>query len=84
MLADGGIADLEPEEVDRADHRRLQHREPREQPHSRRRQQAADADAEEAGEQDEVREVGQQPDVGRHPANERDFEEEDEERGEED
>ena len=50
----------------------------------RRREQAADADAEEAREQDEVREVRQQPDVRRHPADQRDFEEEDEEGREED
>ena len=56
------------------------------QTNSRRREgamQAADADAEKAREEDEVGEVGQQPDVGRHPANERDFEEENEKGGEE-
>ena len=51
---------------------------------ARRGEQAADADAEERRQQDEVREIRQQPDVRRHPADERDLQEQDEERREED
>ena len=45
----------------------------------KRREQAADADPEEARQQDEVREVREQADVGRHPPDQRDLEEQDEE-----
>ena len=76
--------DLEPEEVDDGDDDRLEEREPGEQPHPRRGEQAADADAEERRQQDEVREIRQQPDVRRHPADQRDLQEQDEERREED
>ena len=77
--------DLEPERVDRADHRR--HQRP-----GTTRTAATRAGAsrqptpmpEKAGEQDEIREVRQQPDVGRHPADESDLDEQDEEGGEED
>src|SRR5262249_25410136 len=49
-----------------------------------RREQAADADPKERGQEDEVREVRQQPDVGRHPPDQNDFDEQNEERREED
>ena len=72
--------DLEPQAVDRDDHRELNQREPGEQIAPAAGEQAADADAEKAREQDEVRKVRQQPDVRRHPPNQRGFEEEDEKR----
>ena len=43
------------------------------------RQQAADADAQEGRQQDEIGEIRQEPDVGRHPPDQRDLEEQDEE-----
>ena len=69
---------FEPQAVDRDDHRELDQRKPHEQVAAPRGQQAAEADAEKAREEDEVGEIRQQPDVGRHPANQRGFEEEDE------
>ena len=54
-------------------------REPAQEVGADRREQAADADPEEARQQDEVREVRQQADVGRHPPDQRDLEEQDEE-----
>ena len=78
MLPDGWIPDLEAEEIDDADHGGDERGEPAEQPGARRGEQAADADAEKAGEQDEVREVREQADVGRHPPDQRNFEKENE------
>ena len=74
---------FETEEVSGADNDRLQQREPGEQATPRRRDQAPDADAEKAGEENEVGEVRQEPDIGRHPPNQGDFEEQDKEGGEE-
>ena len=84
MLPGRRNRDLEPEEVDRRDDRPPAAAGTRRRAARARRQQAADADAEKARQQDEVGEVRQQPDVGRHPADQRDFEEENEKRGEED
>ncbi len=82
MLVEDGHGDFQAEEVDGGDDQRLDGREPGEQrPHPG--QQAADADAEEGGEEDEVGEIGQEPHVGGHPANQRNFEEEDDEGDEE-
>ena len=64
--------------MDGGEHSRHKRGKPAKQPGTRRRQQAADADAEKAREQDEVREVGEQADVRRHPPNQCNFEEENE------
>ena len=76
--------DLEPEEVHGKDHDGLEQREPDEEAYPRRREQAAHPDSQKAREQDEVREVPEEPDVRRHPANQRNLEEQNEKRGEED
>ena len=78
--ASGRDRDFQPEEIHRGDHRRLHRGNHVEQARARRREQAANADAEEAREQDEVREIGEQPDVRRHPANQRNLEKQDQER----
>ena len=75
--------DLEAQPIDRENQRELDQRKPDEEIAPPIGEQTADADAEEAGEQDEVGKICEQPDVGRQPANERGFEEEDEEGGEE-
>jgi hypothetical protein len=75
--------DFQTQHVDREHQRELDHREPDEQVAPPRGEQAADADAEKAREENEVGKVGQQPDVSRHPANQRGFEKEDEEGGDE-
>jgi hypothetical protein len=63
--------------VHRGDDQRLNRRIPREE-RPPARQQTPDADAEERGEQDEIRKICEQADVRRHPPDERDFEEQNE------
>ncbi len=78
-----GYRDFQSKEIDGRDDDRLDQREPLEQPRARRRQETSETDAEKAGEEDEVREIRQQPDVGRHPSYQRNFEEENQKRREE-
>ena len=71
---------FEPQPVDRDDDDQLRERKPRDQRSAPVREQAAEPSAQERRQQDEVGEVRQEPDVRRHPADERDLEEEDQER----
>ena len=82
--AGGGLRhrDVDAHERHDAEQRRQHRRKPRQQSRADGRQQAADTDAEEARQQDEVREVGEQPDVGRHPADESHLQEQHQERDE--
>ena len=82
MLPGDGGGDLEPEHVDARRRGRRRSAETSGTTAAGARAQATQADAEEAAEQDEVREEREQPDVRRHPADERDFQEQDQKRGE--
>jgi hypothetical protein len=79
-----GNCHLQPERIYRRDEGRHQDGKPRKEAHARGREEAPDADPEKRREQDEVGEVGEQPDVGRHPPNQRNFDEQNEKGGEED
>ena len=73
---------FEPEQEDADDQREQNQREKAEPAPCGAGTQATESDSEETAEQDEVREERQQPYVRRHPADERNFKEEHEERGE--
>ena len=67
----------------RRDDDRLNQREPREQPRTGRGQQAAETDAQETRQENEIRKIRQQPDIRRHPSDQRNFKKQDDERDEE-
>ena len=77
-------AHFQAKEIDRRDDAQQQRRVPEEERSLHPAQQRADADAEERGQQDEVREVREQANLSGQPPDERDLEEEHEERGQED
>ena len=74
---------FEPQPVDGDDDDQLREWKPRDERSAPVGEQAAEPAAEEGRQQDEVGEVRQEPDVRRHPPNERDLEEEDQERRQE-
>src|SRR5262249_15387052 len=74
---------LEPQPIDGENHRQLNRRKPSDEIPAARRQQAPNPDAEEACEQDEVREIREQTHVRRHPPDDGGLEKEDEKRGDE-
>src|SRR3954470_16844754 len=75
--------DFEPQPIDGDDHADEHDRKPCDELAAARGEQTADADAEKTREQDEIREVREEPHVGGHPADDSRLEEQDQKRNDE-